>query len=143
VFPRAEAKAVLLGAQRCHLVGEVLDPLQKYGAVEGWTNAHERRLECDLLDDVHTAGCGVEATLGLAGGNACTLGGSRLDQMVRRKSSGTTGARLLRCLRNWDSSRSPISSSVRSCRMRCLSRGTTASRAWSSAWCRGLDSAER
>ena len=40
---------------------------------------------------------------------ACTCGGSRLAQMVRRKSSGTSGARLLRCRRNGDGFRSPIS----------------------------------
>jgi hypothetical protein len=33
---------------------------------------------------------------------AFMLRGSRLDQMPRRKSSGTSGMRLLSCLRNWD-----------------------------------------
>jgi hypothetical protein len=37
--------------------------------------------------------------------------------MVWRKSSGTSGARLLRCLRNWDGLRSPISR-VRNWRIR-------------------------
>jgi hypothetical protein len=37
------------------------------------------------------------------------LGSSRLDQMVDRKSSDTSGARLLRCRRNRDGLRSPIS----------------------------------
>jgi hypothetical protein len=46
------------------------------------------------------------------------LGGSRLEQTVYRKSSGTSGARPLRCPRNWDGLRSPISSSVSSWRMR-------------------------
>jgi hypothetical protein len=39
-----------------------------------------------------------------------TLRGSRLDQMLRRKSSGTSGARLLRKLRGWDGLLSLISS---------------------------------
>jgi hypothetical protein len=56
------------------------------------------------LDDVVcTVGCSVQATLGLAGENG------PLDQMLRRKSSGTSGAVLLSC-RNWDGLRSPISS---------------------------------
>jgi hypothetical protein len=40
---------------------------------------------------------------------ALTLECSWLDQMLRRK-SGLSGTRLLRCLRNWDVLRSPISS---------------------------------
>jgi hypothetical protein len=48
--------------------------------------------------------------------------GSQLDQMLRSKSSGMPGARLLRCLRNWDGLLSPISS-VRSSRMRCSFEG--------------------
>jgi hypothetical protein len=50
------------------------------------------------------------------------LEGSWLDQMLRIKSSGMSGARLLSCLRNWDGLQSPISS-VRSWRMRCSFSG--------------------
>ena len=50
---------------------------------------------------------------------ACTCGGSRLAKMVRRKSSGTSGARPLRCRRNFEGFRSPISSCERSCLTRC------------------------
>jgi hypothetical protein len=42
------------------------------------------------------------------------------------------------CLKNWDGLRSPISSSVRSWRIRCSLEGTAAS-----AWCKGIDPAER
>jgi hypothetical protein len=45
-------------------------------------------------------------------------GGRRLDQMLRRKLSGTSGARLFRCRRNWDGLRSPISWCMRNCRTR-------------------------
>jgi hypothetical protein len=124
-FPGAEgrvpefgAEAVLLGAECRHLAGEVLDLLQKCG-VGGWTYTSELRLGCHLGDAVHTAGCGVQAALLLTGENGLYVGGSRLYQMLRRKSSGTSGARPLRCLRNWDGLRSPISSSVSSWRMRC------------------------
>jgi hypothetical protein len=55
------------------------------------------------------------------------LWGSRLDQMVRRKSSGTSGARPLRCLRNRDGLRSPISSNVSNWRMRCSLEGDSRS----------------
>jgi hypothetical protein len=61
--PGAGAKAVLFSGDCCHLAGEVIDSLYKSGAVGGWTDAHERRLGCDL-GDVRTAGCGVQAVLG-------------------------------------------------------------------------------
>jgi len=51
---------------------------------------------------------------------ACTCGGRRLAQMVRRKSSGMSGARPLRCWRKWDGFQSPISSCERSCHTCCL-----------------------
>ena len=41
---------------------------------------------------------------------ACTCGVRRLAQMMRRKSSGTSDARPLRCQRNCDGFRLPISS---------------------------------
>ena len=50
---------------------------------------------------------------------ACTCCGSRLAQIVRRKSSGTSGARLLMCRRNCDGFWLPISSCERSCLTRC------------------------
>jgi len=50
---------------------------------------------------------------------ACTCGGSRLTQMVRRKSCGTSGARLLRWRRNCDGVWSPISSCDKSCLTHC------------------------
>ena len=45
-------------------------------------------------------------------------GGRRLVQMLRKKSSSTCGARLLRCRINWEGLWSPISSSMRSWRTR-------------------------
>jgi hypothetical protein len=42
--------------------------------------------------------------------------------MLWKKSSGMSGVRLLRCLRNWDGLRSPILS-VRSWRLRCSFEG--------------------
>jgi hypothetical protein len=54
-----------LGAECCHLAGEVLDTLQKYSAVE-WDNARERRLEYYLDDAVSTWGRGDQVVLGLA-----------------------------------------------------------------------------
>jgi hypothetical protein len=42
---------------------------------------------------------------------------------VNSKSSGTSGAKPLRCLRNWDGLRSPISSTVSNRRMRCSLEG--------------------
>jgi hypothetical protein len=41
---------------------------------------------------------------------ALTLEGSWLDQILRRKSSGTSGTMILRCLRKWDGLRSHFSS---------------------------------
>jgi hypothetical protein len=52
---------------------------------------------------------------------ACTCGGSRVAQIVRRKSSGTLGASCFRCRKNWDGFLSPISSSDNSC-LTCCSR---------------------
>jgi hypothetical protein len=64
-----------------------------------------------------------KSPLGWPARMARILGDSRPDQMLRRKSSDTSGARLLRCLRNWDGLWSAISSSIRSWRMRCSWRG--------------------
>ena len=50
---------------------------------------------------------------------ACTCGGRWLAQMVWRKSSGTSGAKPLRCRRNGNGFRSPISSCQKSCLTRC------------------------
>jgi hypothetical protein len=52
-----------------YLAGEVLDLLQKCGFVGEWTNASERQLGCDLIDTVHTVGCGVQAALLLTSDN--------------------------------------------------------------------------
>jgi hypothetical protein len=46
--PAAGVKVGPLGAECCHLTGEVLDMLQNCIAVEEWRNACERRLGCDL-----------------------------------------------------------------------------------------------
>jgi hypothetical protein len=84
------AKVILFGGECCQLAGGVIDPLQKRGAVRGRTNVRERRLGCDLGDAVRTAGCRVQAVLRLAGEDGLKVGCSRLDQMVWRKSSGTS-----------------------------------------------------
>jgi len=66
---------------------------------------------------------------------ACTCGGRRLAQMVQRKSSRTSGAKPLRCRRNWDGFRLPISSCERSCLTRCSrevdNRCTSSALSWS------------
>jgi hypothetical protein len=121
--PEADAETVHLGAECRHMAREVVDLLQKCGFFEGWTNASERRLGCHLGDVVRTAGCGVQAALLLTGKGGLYVGGSRLDQMLRGKSSGTSCARLLRCLRNWDGLRSPISSNMSNWWMRCSLEG--------------------
>jgi hypothetical protein len=72
--PEAGAESVLLGAECCHLAGEVLSFLQKCGVVGGWTNASERQLGCGLGDAVRTAGCGVQFTLMLTGETGRNIG---------------------------------------------------------------------
>jgi hypothetical protein len=116
--PGGGAKAVLLSCKCRHLAVEVLDLLLKCGAVRGWTKAGKCRLGCDLNGTVCTAGCRVQARLRLEGEHSLDVGGSRLDQILQRKSSGTLGTRILRSLRNCDGLQSPISWSVRSWRMR-------------------------
>jgi hypothetical protein len=62
-----------------------------------WRNAHEHQLGCGLEDVV----CGVQVALRLAGENGWRmLEGSQLDQMLQRKSTVMSGARLLRYLTN-------------------------------------------
>jgi hypothetical protein len=82
--PEAGAKAIVLGAECCHLAGEVLNPLQKCSVVGG-VNANVRRLGCILA--VRTAGSGVKAAFVLVSENGLYVGGwgSRQDQMLRRK----------------------------------------------------------
>jgi hypothetical protein len=116
------ARADPLGAECCHLAGEVLDMPYKCGAVGEWNNAPECRLGCGLKDAVHIAGRGAQVAVGLAGENGLTLGGSRLDKMLWKKSSVMSGVRLLRCLRNCYGLPSPISS-ISSRRMRCSLKG--------------------
>jgi hypothetical protein len=121
--PDVSAKAVLFGAECYHLAGEVVDSMQKCGVVGWWANASERRLVCILGDAVRTAGYGVQAASCWPARMAYTLVGSRLNQMLWRKSSDTSGSRLLRCLRNLDGLRSPIFSSARSWRILCSHEG--------------------
>jgi hypothetical protein len=73
--PEAGAEVFLLGVKCRHLVGEVLDLLQKCGVVGGWTNASERRLGCHLGGAVRTGGCGVQAALLLTGEYGLHVGG--------------------------------------------------------------------
>lgn len=73
--PEGGAKVVLLSCECRHLVGKVLDPLQKCGAVRGWTNAGKHRLGYDLRGAVCTAGCRVQAHLGLEGKHRLNVGG--------------------------------------------------------------------
>jgi hypothetical protein len=68
-IPGAGARAGLLGAECCHLAGQVLVTPQKCGAVGEWNSAHERRLGCGLEVVVRTVGRGVQVALGLAGEN--------------------------------------------------------------------------
>jgi hypothetical protein len=65
--PEAFAGAVFLGAGRRHLTGEFRDFLLNCSCVEGWSDAGQCRLGCDLGDAVRTAGCGVQAAVFLAG----------------------------------------------------------------------------
>jgi hypothetical protein len=50
-------------------VGEVLDPLQKFGVVREWINASERLLGVLPRVCVPSAGCSVQVALWLAGEN--------------------------------------------------------------------------
>jgi hypothetical protein len=96
---------------------EILDLLLECGAVKERTNAGKRWLGCDL-EGVRTARAAAsKLASGWKTSIAWMLGGSRLDQIFLRKSSGTSGTRLLRSLRDCDGIRSPISSSVRSWRI--------------------------
>jgi hypothetical protein len=91
-IPGAGARAGPLGAEYCHLAGEVLDKLQKCGAVGVWDNISERRLGCGLGDAVRTGIRGVQVALVLAGENGLYAGvagrirccrGSRLARLGR------------------------------------------------------------
>jgi hypothetical protein len=55
---------VVVRAECCHLVGEVLDMLQKYNAVVEWGNGRKRQLGCALDDVVCTEGCGIQVASG-------------------------------------------------------------------------------
>jgi len=74
-----------------------------------------------VTSQIRSARCEAESRLPSVwpASMACSCGESRLAQMLRRKSSGTSGARPLRCRRNSDGFRSPISSCERSYLTRC------------------------
>jgi hypothetical protein len=55
------------GDECCHLVGDILDNLQKCFSVGQWRKARERRLGFSLNNEFWAAGCGVEFALGLTG----------------------------------------------------------------------------
>jgi hypothetical protein len=63
-----------------------------------------------VTSQIQSARCEAESRLPSVcpASMACTCGGSWLAQMVRRKSSGKSGARPLRCRRNCDGFWSPI-----------------------------------
>jgi hypothetical protein len=79
-----------LDPEYLQLSGQVFDPLQKCVAVGEWPSACYRRLVCVLDEAVFKAVCGVQIVLGLAGENGLYVVGSRLDLMLRKKSSGTS-----------------------------------------------------
>jgi hypothetical protein len=66
---------------------------------------------------------------------ACTFGSSRLDHMLQRMSSGTSGAKLLTCLRNRQLAVAHLLEHKDLAGAFALSRGAAASSARSSAWC--------
>jgi hypothetical protein len=69
--PGSGVRVGLLGTECYHLAGEVLNTLQKCGAVAEWDNARDCRLGCGLVD----ADSGVQAALGLAGEDGLHVGG--------------------------------------------------------------------
>ena len=80
---------------------------------EGETLAEMR---CGATSKILSARCEAESRLPSVWPSSMVFacGGRRLAQMVQRKSSRTFVARPLKCLRNWDGFRSPISSCKRS-----------------------------
>jgi hypothetical protein len=65
-IPGAGAKLGRLGAECCHLVGEILDSLQARVAVAEQCSACMHLLGCGHDDAVCTAARGIHVTLGLA-----------------------------------------------------------------------------
>jgi hypothetical protein len=84
-IPGAAVRAVPLGTECCHLAGEVLDPLQKCGAVRVWDNARECRPGCGLGDTVRTVDQGVQATLGTDGEDGLCVEGETARQNAAEK----------------------------------------------------------
>jgi hypothetical protein len=108
--PETFAVAVFLGAERRHLTGELRYLLLNFSCVGvGATLASVGRGATSEMRSAQRAAAS-KLQFSLQARCACMLGGSLLAQMVRTKSSGASGARLLTCRRNWDGLRSPISS---------------------------------
>jgi hypothetical protein len=123
--PEAGAETVLLGSEYRHLAREVIDLLRKCGVVGGGGGPTLASAGWVATSEMRSAQRAAASKLRSCwpARMFCMFWGSRLDQMVYRNSSVMSGARPLRCLRNWDGLRSPISSSVSTWRMRCSLEG--------------------
>jgi hypothetical protein len=93
---------VPLSADSRDMARELLDAPQKRGVVGWLATAHGRRRR-DCLGD---ADRGVQLNLRLVGESGLYVGGQPAGPDAAQE--------VVRCLRNWDGLRSPISSSVRS-----------------------------
>lgn len=77
-----------ISAECFHLALEILDMLQKHSVVGGLAYTLRRRRRRSLRAAAFNSPSGCPAKM------ACMLGDSQLGQMLRMKSSGTSGARL-------------------------------------------------
>jgi hypothetical protein len=121
--PGLGENAVQLGMQCFHLAAKIFDIFPRIvilggGATltsDGWRPA-------SIMRSAQRAAVS-KSPLGWLAMTALIWEGSRLDQVLRSKSSGMAVARLQRCLRNWDGLRSPVSFRVRSSQMQCSLKG--------------------
>lgn len=113
------AGAVPLSAELRHLAREFLDAPQRLGVDYWLASADERRWGDGLGDAVCTEGRGVQLNLELVGKSSSYVGGEGGVADWSRCCAESSPARPRRGCWNWDGLRSPISSSLRSCRARC------------------------
>jgi hypothetical protein len=106
--PGAGATAmVLLNAESLHLAREFLDALQERGLSAGLLTLASSGGEIESMTEFAQRAAASNSIPGWPARAVCTGRGSWLHQMLRRKYSGRSEARLLKCLRNCDGLRSP------------------------------------
>jgi hypothetical protein len=115
----AGAAVVPLGAENLHPAREFLNALQERVLSAGLPTLAISGREMDSTMRSAQRVAASNLTSGWPARAVCTLCGSRLHQVLRREYSGRSRARLLRCLRNCDGLRSPISSCVMIWPARC------------------------